>query len=272
MPVPVAPGTPGPWTSERLLARIAEGGPSLVALSGGVDSAVVAVLLHRALGDRAQAVTLTGPAVAAEEVERAERVARAIGVPHALLPVDPLALPEYRANPSNRCFFCRQVEMGAIRAWGDARGRWRYVDGVHRDDLLDDRPGLRAMQEAGFEHPLLAAGWGKAEVRAFARAAGLPNAEAPSEACLASRIRHGQPISAELLGRVERAEAEVRARGFRRVRVRVDGATARVVVDPEETPRLLAAPLSTELAAALARLGFDAVVLDPVGYRRRPGA
>ncbi len=263
----LAPSVPGPrWSEEVLLAHLPARGTAVVALSGGVDSAVVAHLLARTVGGGARAVTLTGPAISPAEVERATRVARHIGVPLAFVPVDPLALPEYRANPSNRCFFCRTVEMGGIRAWASALGSVRFFDGVHSDDLGEDRPGIRAMDSAGFEHPLLEARWGKREVRAYARAVGLPNAEQPSDACLASRVRHGQPLSALLLQRIARAEERVFRRGFRRVRVRVDGGSARIEVDPDEVARLLSEPLASELREEIGTLGFDPVTLDPDGY------
>jgi uncharacterized protein len=268
------PNSSGPlaWEVDRLVDSLRVGGPSLVAMSGGVDSSVVAALLVRALGAEAWAVTLTGPAVSASEVERAVDVARHLGIPHALVPVDPLASSEYRANPSNRCYFCRQVETSTLAAWGAAHGIFRLIDGIHRDDQSEDRPGIRAMDEAGFRHPLADAGWGKAEVRAFARSVGLPNADQPSDACLASRVRHGQAISAELLGRVAEAEANILGRGFRRVRVRVEGRAARVVVDPSETDRLLSEPTASQVRAELAQIGFEPVSLDPNGYRWRPSA
>ena len=267
------PPPSGPHRSpEELAEHLAEGGRSAVALSGGVDSSVVAWLLDSALGPEAFAVTLVGAAVSSEEVERARRVARTIGIRHAIVPADPLSSAEYRANPTNRCYFCRSVETRRILEWGRSLGIVRFVDGVHLDDLGDDRPGLRAMDEAGFGHPLAWAAWHKSDVRSFARSVGLPNAEQPSDACLASRVRHGQPLTEELLGRIERAEQQVRARGFQRVRVRVDGAWARVEVDPGEVGRLLAEPMASELRAELGRFGFDPVDLDPRGYRPRAGA
>ncbi|HTT25463.1 MAG TPA: ATP-dependent sacrificial sulfur transferase LarE, partial [Thermoplasmata archaeon] len=226
-------------TAEELEEWFAMGGPTLVALSGGVDSGTVARLAQTAAAGRVRAATLVGPAVASAEVERARAVARAIGIPHDLVPVDPLALEGYRSNPSNRCYFCRSAETAALRRFGEPLGFVRFVDGVHRDDLGDARPGIRALDEAGFEHPLLWAGWGKAEVRAYARTAGLPNWDLPADACLASRVPHGTPIDAALLRRVEAAESDLRARGYTRVRVRVGPDGARVEVDPDELPRLV---------------------------------
>ncbi len=254
-----------------LLRRIAEGGSALVAMSGGVDSAVVASLAFEALGSRAVAVTLEGPAVAREEVARARTVARAVGIRHVVREADPLARAEYRANASDRCFHCRSVEAAVLLSVGADAGSRQYLDGVHVDDLGEDRPGIRALDEAGFSHPLVWASWNKAAVRAVARRRGLPNWSTPSNACLASRVARGEPIDATLLRRIESAEAVVRAEGFRQVRVRVRGSDARVEVDPDEVPRLAAEPTASTVVARLRAIGFARVTFDPNGYGVRRG-
>jgi len=242
----------------------------VIALSGGVDSAVVAALAYEGLGTDAVAVTLRGPAVAQAEVDRAVRVALEIGIDHRVLDVDPLERAEYRANPVNRCYFCRSVEAGRLLAYGRAWGATQYLDGIHADDLSDDRPGVQAMNEAGFRHPLAESGWTKADVRQAARARGLSNSDQPSDACLASRVAHGDAIDASLLARIEAAEKILLDRGFRRVRVRVQGDRARIEVDPLEVARLSAPPLSTEVVTSVRALGFGSVAIDPLGYGRRP--
>ncbi len=258
-----------PLPEAEVIAALRAGGPALVALSGGVDSAVVAALAHAARPEAVRTATLTGPAVAPAEVERAARVARLLGVPHDLVPVDPLAVDGYRSNPVNRCYFCRTTEAAALQAFGRRHGIVRYLDGVHVDDLGDDRPGLRALAEAGFEHPLLAAGWGKRRVRAYARDRGLPNWDAPSDSCLASRVPTGTPIEGPTLTRIAEAEATLRARGYRRVRVRLEGTGARVEVDAEEVGRLTEARELEAVRAALRTSGFSSVRADPRGYRDR---
>jgi pyridinium-3,5-biscarboxylic acid mononucleotide sulfurtransferase len=266
---------PAPRPAGELVGEIAAGGPALVALSGGVDSSVVASLAQEALGRRALAVTLRGPAVSAAEVDRARAVAAAVGIQHRIVAADPLAVAEYRANPSNRCYFCRSVETAALREVGRGAGVAQYLDGVHLDDLGDDRPGLRAMDEAGFRHLLVWGGWGKSDVRAAARARGLPNWAQPSDACLASRVAHGQPISEPLLRRIEAAEAALVAEGFRRVRVRVRDDAARIEVDPDEVARLAAPDRARSVRLRLIQLGFSSVSIDPDGYgaaRRKEAA
>ena len=256
-----------PLSAEALEAQIRVGGRAVVALSGGVDSSLVASLAYSALGREACAATLVGPAVTRREVDRARQVAAVIGVEHVLLDADPLRRPEYRENRPDRCYYCRSVETSVLREFGASRGTRQYLDGVHRDDLVEDRPGLRAMNEAGFEHPLLWAGWGKPETRAEAHRRGLPNWDQPSDACLASRVAHGNPVSAELLGRIERAEGALLDLGFRRVRVRVHGGSARIEVDPTEVARLLEEPLATTAKDLVAGEGFRPVTIDPRGYR-----
>ena len=249
------------------------GGPALVALSGGVDSSLVAAIAYEALGPRAIAVTLSGPAVAHREVDRARRVAEFLGISHTVVEVDPLSRTEYRTNPPNRCYFCRTVETSVLRTYGDPRGIRQYLDGIHLDDLAEYRPGVRAMDEAGFCHPLVWAGWRKSDVRAAARSRDLPNWDQPSDACLASRVAHGEPISRDLLSRVGAAEEFLHARGFRRVRVRTRGSAGRIEVDPDEVARLRSEPLAREVVAHLRTLGFDPVTIDPEGYgANRSGA
>jgi pyridinium-3,5-biscarboxylic acid mononucleotide sulfurtransferase len=262
----------GPAPPSAIRASLVAGRRTVVALSGGVDSSVVALLARQALGANAVAVTLTGPAVSSEELESARQVARTIGIEHAVLTSDPLTDARYAENPTNRCYFCRSHEGDLLHAWGTENRIEVYLDGIHLDDLGDDRPGLQAMNEHGFRHPLAEAGWRKVDVRAFAHQADLPTWDRPSNACLASRISHGQTITAPLLDRVARAEAWVAARGYRRVRVRVSGDRARVEVDPDEVRRMLAAPEAVTVREALVGLGFSSVEIDPIGYRPRSTA
>ncbi|MCI4349793.1 MAG: ATP-dependent sacrificial sulfur transferase LarE [Thermoplasmata archaeon] len=261
-----------PAPAASIVSELAASRSALVALSGGVDSSVMALLAYEALGSNAVAVTLSGAAVSSREIQSATDVARAIGIRHVMLTSDPLADARYASNPTNRCYFCRRHEGGLLRTWGEEHSIDLYLDGVHADDFGDDRPGLQAMNEHGFRHPLAEAGWTKADIRAFARSAELSTWDRPSNACLASRIAHGQPITASLLGRVAQAEEWLSVRGFRRARVRVLGNHARVEVDPDEVPRLQSATNANPLREVLIGLGFTTVEIDPKGYASRSNA
>jgi len=266
---PTPPDAGSPREASEIVAWLAGRGPALVALSGGVDSATVASLARAALGPGAVAATVVSGSVSVREIDEARAVARSVGIRHLLVEAEPLDDERYRANGPDRCFRCRTVETAALRELGRAEGTKQFLDGIHRDDLGDDRPGIRAMDDAGFSHPLLWAGWGKAEVRRYARSVALPNHDRPSNACLASRVARGEPITAELLGRVDRAETLLVERGFRRVRVRVQGNDARVEVDPAELPRLEETVLRSEVTDGLRALGFARVTIDPRGYPAR---
>ncbi len=256
-----------PAWSRSLLQEVGRHGSSVVALSGGVDSALVAWAAREALPDRSVAVTITSPALARGERDRARAVAEFLGLPHREVPVDPLKDPRYAANPRDRCYFCRAQEGDALGEIARSLGYAVVMDGVHRDDLGEDRPGLRALAERGVVHPLLEVGAGKQEIRALALAVGLPNHDAPSNSCLASRVAHGEPISVEILERVERAESFLADLGFRQVRVRTRSGEARVEVEPSQVSRLRSPDTSQKVRRHLQSLGFTSVELDPYGYR-----
>jgi uncharacterized protein len=244
----------------------AAGGPVLVAFSGGVDSAVVAALARRALGHRALAVTAAAETLSGAELDQARALAAEIGIAHDVVTYSELDDPEYVANPAWRCYVCQGMRMGTMIRLAAERGFPRVCDGTNASDPGPDRPGLRAVRERGVESPLLAHGATKTDVRAMARALGLSAWDKPANACLSSRIPHGQPVTLGKLRRVERAEGLLLQRGFRVVRVRHDESGARVEVGGDEVPRLEA--LWSELLPDLLALGFSAATLDPAGYRR----
>ena len=242
-------------------------GRLLVAFSGGVDSGLVAKVAHDALGDGAVAVITDAESLPRRELEEARAFAAEIGIPLRIVQVSELADSDYAANPSNRCYFCRTGLAIELRKIARAEGFAAVADGVNLSDLGDDRPGIQAMDEAGVWHPLVEFGLAKADVRALAKALGLSFFDKPSNACLSSRIPHGTPITVELLRRVEAAEGYLRVRGFRQVRVRHHGPTARIEVLPDEISRLRA--IHGEVADVLRALGYRETVIDPNGYRAK---
>lgn len=240
----------------------------VVGFSGGVDSALLAKVAHDALGPRALAVTVDSESFARSELADAEAFARGLGLRWQVVEAREMDNPLYVRNAPDRCFFCREEMSAVLRRVADREGIAALAMGVNASDLAEYRPGHEAMRRAGVWFPLLEVGATKDDVRAMARLLGLAVADKPAMACLSSRIQYGQPVTVAALRRVEAAEAWLRARGFAQVRVRVLGERARVEVLPAEVPRLEG--MAAEAEAELRRLGFEAVEVDPRGYR--PGA
>jgi uncharacterized protein len=251
---------------DSLVADLAARGSALVAYSGGVDSAVVAALAHRALGDRSLAVTAAAETLAGAELDHARRLASEIGMRHEVVTYNELDDPEFVTNPSYRCYVCQGMRMGAMVRLAAGRGYAVVCDGTNASDPGPDRPGLRAVREHGVYSPLLAHGVSKEATRAIALALGLSVWDRPANACLSSRIPHGQVVTLGKLRRVEAAEDVLAAAGFRVVRVRHDQGSARVEVGPDEVSRLAA--IWGELEPRLRSLGFEQVAYDSRGYRR----
>jgi uncharacterized protein len=251
---------------DSLVADLAARGSALVAYSGGVDSAVVAALAHRALGDRSLAVTAAAETLAGAELDHARRLAAEIGMRHEVVTYNELDDPEFVANPSYRCYVCQGMRMDTMVRLAAGRGYAVVCDGTNASDPGPDRPGLRAVRERGVYSPLLAHGVSKEATRAIALALGLSVWDRPANACLSSRIPHGQVVTLGKLRRVEAAEDVLAGAGFRVVRVRHDQGAARVEVGPDEVSRL--AEIWGELEPRLRSLGFERVAYDPRGYRR----
>jgi uncharacterized protein len=250
---------------ERILH---EAGSMLVAYSGGVDSACLAVFAHRVLGARALAVTADSESLAGEQREMALDVARRLGFAHRVVRTAEMQNPLYVRNQADRCYHCKSELFRHLLPLARAEGLAHVGYGLIVDDLTDFRPGQRAATEAGVRAPLAEAGLTKADVRALSRELGLPTAELPASPCLASRLPYGTPVTVAALGRVEQAEAGLRALGFRELRVRHLGESARVEIAPLELPQLEIAGTREAVLAAVRRAGYAEVAIDAQGYRR----
>ncbi len=240
----------------------------LVAYSGGVDSAYLALAAHRVLGDRALAVTADSESRARDQRALALEVAARFGFSHRLLRTRELDDPLYARNQSDRCYHCKTELFRRLLPLAAAEGFAHVAYGLIVDDLSDFRPGHRAAEEAGVRAPLAEAGLTKQDVRALSREAGLPTAELPASPCLSSRLPYGTPVTREALARVDRAESALRALGFRELRVRHLGEAARVEIARAEMGRLQDPALLAAVLAAVRGAGYAQAQVDPQGYRR----
>ena len=239
----------------------------VVAFSGGVDSAYLAWVAGRTLGSRALAVTADSPSYPDTHRQLAIRVAREFGLAHEFIATTEIDRPEYRANPSNRCYYCKHTLYADLTALAGTRGFRSVVDGSNADDRGDFRPGRQAAREFGVQSPLDEAGLGKDEIRALSREAGLPTWDEPASACLSSRIPYGSEVTREKLHAIEQAEVVVRSLGFRVYRVRHHDDTARLEIARDEMARALDPEVNARLVAGLKALGYRYISLDLQGYR-----
>jgi pyridinium-3,5-biscarboxylic acid mononucleotide sulfurtransferase len=252
---------------DRLHSVLASTGGAVVAFSGGTDSALVAAVAARSLGPRAVAVTAVSPSLPPGELEEARRLAAIVGIRHRSVRTHEVELEAYLENGRDRCYHCKDELYGTLSRVAAQEGLPAVVSGANVDDLGDYRPGLRAAGEHGVRHPLVEAGFTKAEVREAARELGLPTWDKPASACLSSRIAHGVRISVEELSKVGRAERALKGLGFRQVRVRVHGDLARVEVDPPDVARLADPSIREQAVGVLKGLGYRYVTLDLEGFR-----
>ena len=235
---------------------------TLVALSGGADSALVVALARRTLGARVEAAMGVSPAYPEEELASARAICELLDVHLHEVPTGQLEDAAFLLNDGQRCYQCREDLYAVLGPLAAVWGLSTICDGTNADDLGDLRPGRRAARQAGVISPLAEAGITKAEVRAVSQALGLPTWNKPQQACLSSRIPHGTPITLDALRRVEKAERWLRQQGFRQLRVREHGDVARVELPEEDIARLATEPLRSHCVEALRSLGYAFVSLD----------
>jgi len=252
---------------ERALCdTLASLGSVVVAYSGGADSAYLAFIANRTLGDRAVAVTADSPSYPERHRQLAIQIARDFGLRHEIIQTNELERPEYRANPSNRCYYCKHELYTHLSRLAAGRGAV-IVDGNNADDRGDYRPGRQAAREFGVRSPLDEVDLRKDEIRELSRQAGLPTWDEPASACLSSRIPYHSDVTDEKLRTIERAEQALRALGFRVFRVRHHDDLARIEIARAEMPRALEPDVAAAIVRALKEAGYRYVSLDLQGYR-----
>jgi pyridinium-3,5-biscarboxylic acid mononucleotide sulfurtransferase len=242
-------------------------GRVLVAFSGGVDSTFLLAAAVESLGEDALAVTAESPSLPQTERDEVLALVARLGARHLWIRTDEMLRAGYVANEADRCFHCKAELFDRLQELAQTEGCSWILDGANTDDLGDFRPGREAARQHGVRSPLIEAGLNKGNIRALSRAMGLPTADKPAMACLASRIPTGTPVTIERLGQVERAEAALARLGFRHVRVRHHEAIARLELDPEERARLLDPAVCAQVVAAVKAAGYKFAALDLEGYR-----
>jgi pyridinium-3,5-biscarboxylic acid mononucleotide sulfurtransferase len=249
---------------ETLLHDLA---PVIVAYSGGVDSSYLAVKAHRVLGAQSLAVTGESPSVPSSQRKMALQIAEQYGFLHEIIPTEELYRSEYLENPPNRCYFCKDELFTKLELIAEERGFRSVLDGLNKDDLGDYRPGRNAAEVHRVRSPLMEAELGKEEIRTLSRKMGIPTADLPASACLASRFPYGVQISKEKLGIVDKGEEALRGLGFRIFRMRHHDTMVRLEFGPEDLPKALNLEMAGRLTALFKGLGYKYVTLDLEGYR-----
>lgn len=253
---------------DQLIGALRATRSCLVALSGGVDSAVVAKAAVLALKGRAVAFTGESASLAEGELEAARQVTAAVGIQHVVRPTQELGESDYIRNAPDRCYHCKTELYARMRVVADELHLDALVNGANADDLGDYRPGMQAAGEAEVLSPLAACGITKAAVRALARDWNLPVWDKPASPCLSSRIAYGEEVTPARLSMIDRAECWIRQLGLRSLRVRYHrGDLARIEVPLDALPRLLERDTHHRLVQHLKQLGFKYVTLDLEGFR-----
>ena len=267
-------GIPDGWVDARTveekladLRAVVRGLESVVvAFSAGADSTLVAKVAADELGERALAVTSASESLAERELAEALDYAQRLGIRHRVVYTEEMSNPDYLANPTNRCYYCKTELYTHLEELAAREGYRHVANGLNVDDLGDYRPGLQAAREHGVRAPLQEAGLTKADVRAVSQLLAVPTWDKPAMACLSSRVPYGEQITSDKLSQIDRAEQFLRDLGYRQLRVRHHGQVARIELPPADMPTFLAS--HAEAATSyLKSLGFLYVTLDLQGFR-----
>ncbi len=256
-------------TAENSLSRLKQAignyRSAVIAFSGGVDSTFLASIAGEVLDKRVLLITASSSTYPTSELAAATALAGSLGLPHRVIVSEETEIPGFSDNPPDRCYYCKSELFSKIKGIAEAEGFEAVFDGSNADDAKDYRPGRRALAELGIISPLFLAGMTKEEIRTHSRERGLPTANKPAYACLASRFPYGEKITGDKLKRIDQAEAGLRNLGFGQFRVRSHGDCARIEVAPTALDKAWAQ--RAEVGAICKKAGFIFVAMDVEGYR-----
>lgn len=239
----------------------------LVAYSGGVDSSYLALIATQELGENALCVTGNSPSVSQKQIETAIQIAGNFQFNHEIIQTDEMNNPEYKANPTNRCYFCKTELYGKLNGVAHKNNLEFILDGANADDLKDHRPGSLAAQEKNVKSPLSIIGFTKKEIRILSKSQNLETWDKPASPCLASRIQYGIPVSIKKLSKIEKGEEILRDSGFVEFRVRYHGELVRLEISKREFEKVLDINVINLLESKFSDIGFKYVTIDLKGFR-----
>ncbi len=239
----------------------------LVAFSGGVDSSYLALIATQELGENALCITGKSPSVSKKQLQEAEKIALNFNFNHIIIDTNELENPDYRANPTNRCYFCKTELYTKLSEIAEENNINFVLDGANADDLKDFRPGSAAARENKVKSPLSEIGFTKDEIRILSRKQKLETWDKPASPCLASRIQYGIPVTIKKLGKIEKGEEILRNLGFEEFRVRYHNELVRLEISPKELEKALNIEMTNLLAAKFRQIGFNYITLDLEGFR-----